>query len=135
MTQSELDWFYGGGAGQFFPEEWEKFAGLLGADEQHEIIGGYAKRLFGDDQTIQTNFARAWTGWETALASIESHTSQVAAPAAYACAFARIENHYFSNNGFLSVDGQIMRDIDIIKDIPGTIVQGRYDMICPPDTA
>ncbi|MEH6359295.1 MAG: prolyl aminopeptidase [Amylibacter sp.] len=135
MTQAELDWFYGGGAGQFFPEEWEKLTGLLPADERHDIIGGYAKRLFSDDPASQNNFARAWTGWETALASLESHTSPVTAPAAYACAFARIENHYFSNKGFLDVDGQIMRDIGMLKDIPGTIVQGRYDMICPPNTA
>lgn len=135
MTAYELDWFYGGGAARFFPEEWRAFVELLPEAERGNIIKGYAKRLFGDDDAEQVNFARAWTVWETALASIESHTSLTAAPAAYARAFARIENHYFKNNGFLHVDGQIMRDMHIIKDIPGTIVQGRYDMICPPDTA
>ncbi len=135
MTAYELDWFYGGGAARFFPEEWRTFTQLLPEAERGNIIEGYAKRLFGDDDTEQVKFARAWTAWETALASIESHISLNAAPAAYARAFARIENHYFKNNGFMHVDGQITRDMHIIKDIPGTIVQGRYDMICPPDTA
>lgn len=135
MTQSELDWFYNGGAARFFPEEWQKFVGLLPVEEQSDIIGAYSKRLFGDDKSEMVSFARAWTGWESALASLESHTSANMAPAAYASAFARIENHYFANKGFLNEDGYIMKNIDIIKDIPGTIVQGRYDMICPPDTA
>jgi proline iminopeptidase len=135
MTQRELDWFYDGGAGRFFPEEWQKFAGLLPPEEQDSIISSYAKRLFGKDHSDQVKFAQAWTGWESALASLESSVSTGTTPAAYARAFARIENHYFTNKGFLEMDGQIMRDMDNIKDIPGTIVQGRYDMICPPETA
>lgn len=135
MTQSELDWFYNGGAGRFFPEEWQNFVGLLPEQERDDLINAYSKRLFGSDDAAQIKFARAWTGWESALASLESHASPSVMPAAYARAFARIENHYFTNKGFLEVDGQIMRDIEILKDIPGTIVQGRYDMICPPDTA
>ncbi len=134
MTQSELDWFYNGGAARFFPEEWQKFVGLLPVEERSDVIGAYSKRLFGDDKSEMVSFARAWTGWESALASLASHTSANMAPAAYASAFARIENHYFVNKGFLNEDGYIMKNIDIIKDIPGTIVQGRYDMICPPDT-
>ncbi|MFK5998487.1 MAG: prolyl aminopeptidase [Rhodobacterales bacterium] len=135
MTQAELDWFYGGKAGWFFPEEWENFASLLPSDEREDMIAGYAKRLFGADESTKIDFARAWTGWESALASLESRCTPNATPAAYACAFARIENHYFSNKGFLDVDGQIMRDVGRLKDIPGTIVQGRYDMVCPPETA
>ena len=124
MTQSELDWFYNGGAARFFPEEWQKFVGLLPVEERSDIIGAYSKRLFGDDKSEMVSFARAWTCWESALASLASHTSANMAPAAYASAFARIENHYFANKGFLSEDGYIMKNIDIIKDIPGTIVQG-----------
>jgi len=135
MTQSELDWFYAGGAGRFFPEQWESFVGLLPKSERSDIIGAYGKRLFGHDTSEQVAFARAWTAWESALASLESHKSVSMAPAAYATAFARIENHYFTHNGFLEDDNYIMNRIDILKDIPGTIVQGRYDMICPPDTA
>ena len=111
MTQGELDWFYGGGAGKFWTEEWARFVAQ------------------------ETRFARAWSAWETALASIHSAGQGGAAPGDYARAFARLENHYFTNAGFLEFDGQILAHAGRIKHIPGTIVQGRYDMICPPDSA
>lgn len=135
MTQAELDWFYDGGAGRFFPEEWEKFVGLLPETEHNTVIESYAKRLFGKDEEVQTTFARAWTAWESALAMLETPAAATITPAAYARAFARIENHYFRHNGFLETDDHILRNIGCLQDIPGTIVQGRYDMICPPDTA
>lgn len=135
MTQAELDWFYAGGAARFFPDKWEHFVKDIPVNERHDLIAAYAKRLFGDDADEQIRFARAWTTWEGALASLESSGVGGMMPAAYARAFARIENHYFTNKGFLEVDGQIMRDMHIIQDIPATIVQGRYDMVCPPETA
>ncbi|MBR9864659.1 MAG: prolyl aminopeptidase [Rhodobacteraceae bacterium] len=135
MTKAELDWFYGGGAAAFFPDEWEHFAGLLPRNEQDDVIGNYAKRLFSKNEDIQIRFARAWTEWESALAALEQSPNRGVVPAAYALAFARIENHYFHNAGFLREDGQIFKDLHKIEHIPGSIVQGRYDMICPPQTA
>jgi proline iminopeptidase len=135
MTQAELDWFYGGGAGAFWPELWQRFAGMVPADERADLIGAYHKRLFSGNPAEEARFARAWTGWENALASIENEGLTGDAPSDYARAFARLENHYFVNHGFLEADGQILRDLPRINDIPGTIVQGRYDMICPPLTA
>ncbi|MCT8331335.1 prolyl aminopeptidase [Albidovulum sediminis] len=135
MTQAELDWFYGGGAGAFWPELWQRFAGMVPADERADLIGAYHKRLFSGNPAEEARFARAWTGWENALASIENEGLTGDAPSDYARAFARLENHYFVNHGFLETDGQILRDLPKIQDIPGTIVQGRYDMICPPLTA
>lgn len=135
MTQAELNWFYGGGAAAFFPEEWDAFAGLLPAEEQTDVIEGFAKRLFGPDEDEQVRFARAWTEWESALASLEASPNRGSVPSSYALAFARIENHYFRNAGFLREDGQILKDMHKISHIPGAIVQGRYDMICPPHTA
>ena len=135
MTQAELNWFYGGGAAAFFPEEWDHFVGLLPDDEQHDIIEAYARRLESDNEDIQTRFARAWTEWESALASLEQSSNRGTVPASYALAFAKIENHYFRNAGFLREDGQIFKDIGRIGNIPGSIVQWRYDMICPPHNA
>ena len=135
MTQAELQWFYGGGAGAFFPDEWDHFAGLLPEDEQDNIIDGYAKRLFGNDEDVQIRFARAWTEWESALAALEPSPNRGTVPASYALAFAKIENHYFRNAGFLDRDGQILHNMPLIEHIPGSIVQGRYDMICPPHMA
>lgn len=135
MTQTELTWFYGGGAAAFFPDEWDSFVGLLPYDERDNVIDNYAKRLFSGPEATQVQFARAWTEWESALAALERTPNHGSVPATYALAFAKIENHYFRNAGFLREDGQILKDIHKIENIPGHIVQGRYDMICPPQTA
>lgn len=135
MTQSELDWFYGGGAGKFWPEVWTRFEALVPEDERGDLIAAYNRRLFSGDVALETLFARAWSSWENALASIHSTGAGGEAPGEYARAFARLENHYFTNAGFLEFDGQILAHVGRIKHIPGVIVQGRYDMICPPDSA
>ncbi|SLN10998.1 Proline iminopeptidase [Aquimixticola soesokkakensis] len=135
MTQSELDWFYGGGAGRFWPDTWGNFTRLVPQDEQDDLIAAYHKRLFSGDLSQEIRFGRAWASWENGLASIESDGLGGEAPADYARTFARLENHYFTHKGFLEVDGQILRDIDRIAHVPGLIVQGRYDMICPPLSA
>ncbi|MDW4498031.1 prolyl aminopeptidase [Sulfitobacter sp. D35] len=135
MTQRELDWFYGGGAGRFWPEVWERFATMVPEDERDDLIAAYHKRLFCGDLPTETRFARAWSAWENALASIHSTGSASDSPGDYARAFARLENHYFSNAGFLDFDGQILAEMDKIENIPGVVVQGRYDMICPPEGA
>lgn len=135
MTRRELDWFYGGGAGAFWPELWAQFEGLVPDVERDDLIAAYNKRLFGANAVEQLRFARTWTAWENALASIDSHGAGMEGPAEYARAFARLENHYFVNGGFLSEDQQILNRMDRIAHIPGTIVQGRYDMICPPASA
>ena len=135
MTQRELDWFYGGGAGQFWPEVWARFRSLVPEDERGDLIAAYRRRLFSGDRAEETRFARAWAAWENTLASIENDGPGGESPAEYARAFARLENHYFSNNGFLDRDGWIMANIGRIAETPGHIVQGRYDMICPPAAA
>lgn len=135
MTQAELDWFYGGGAGQFFPEQWNLFESLIPEDEKDDLIAAYHRRLFSGDMMMETRFARAWANWENALASIDNDGPMGESPAQYARAFARLENHYFTHKGFLERDGQILHDMPMISHIPGTVVQGRYDMICPPASA
>jgi proline iminopeptidase len=135
MTPAELKWFYGGGAGQFFPDQWERFTAPIPEAERGGLIGAYNRRLFSGDVAEETRFARAWASWENSLASIEHEGPAGESPAEYARAFARLENHYFINGGFLERDGQILDGIPRISDIPATIVQGRYDMICPPVSA
>jgi len=134
-ASTELDWFYGGGAGQFWPEAWEAFSGAIPKEERGDLIGAYHRRLFGDIEADTVKFSRTWTSWENTLATLESTGRPSKTPAYYARAFARIENHYFINKGFLETDQYIMENMYKIKDIPGYIVQGRYDMICPPHTA
>ncbi|RBI84700.1 prolyl aminopeptidase [Rhodosalinus halophilus] len=135
MTRAELDWFYGGGAGLFWPETWARFVEPIPEDERDDLIAAYHRRLFSGDPRTETRFARAWTAWENALASVQSNGAGGEAPGEYARAFARLENHYFSNAGFLEEDGHILNRMDRIRHIPGHIVQGRYDMICPPRRA
>jgi proline iminopeptidase len=135
MTKAELAWFYGGGAGQFFPDQWERFTAPVPPDERGDLIAAYHRRLFSGDLPLETRYARAWAGWENALASIEHEGPAGESPADYARAFARLENHYFTHAGFLETDGQILQNLPLIADIPATIVQGRYDMICPPASA
>ncbi len=135
MTQSELDWFYAGGAGKFWPELWSRFCELVPENERDDLIKAYHKRLFSGNREEETHFARMWSGWENALASIQSNGSVGSSPGDYARAFARLESHYFLNGGFLHVDGQILANMERISHIPGVIIQGRYDMICPPQKA
>ena len=135
MMRRELDWFYGGGAGAFFPDLWRHFSGIVPEDERGDLIAAYHRRLFSGDILQETRFGRAWAQWENALASVEHDGPVGESPADYARAFARLENHYFTHHGFLEEDGQILRDLPRIADIPAVIVQGRYDMICPPLSA
>ena len=133
--RSELDWFYGGGAGQFFPDLWAQFIAPIPEDERGDLIAAYHKRLFSGDHLQETRHARIWALWENALASVEYDGFPGESPPDYAHAFARLENHYFLNGAFLETDGQILRDRGRIEHIPATIVQGRMDMICPPISA
>ncbi len=135
MTQAELDWFYGGGVARFWPEQWAKFISLLPVDEQSDVIRAYNKRLFSGDHATEVLYARAWSKWENALASIHNSGATGESPGEYARAFSRLENHYFINAGFLETNGQILQQMDHIAHIPGHIIQGRYDMICPPESA
>ncbi|ESW61351.1 MAG: proline iminopeptidase [Rhodobacter sp. CACIA14H1] len=135
MTRQELDWFYGGGAGAFFPELWAKFVNVIPADERGDLIAAYHRRLFSGNVMEETRYGRIWANWENALASIHHDGPLGESPAEYARAFARLENHYFHNGGFLEEDGWILREKSRIKHIPATIIQGRYDMICPPVSA
>ncbi|MCC0063420.1 MAG: prolyl aminopeptidase [Defluviimonas sp.] len=135
MTRAELDWFYGGGAGAFWPDLWRHFTEPVPEAERGDLIAAYHRRLFCGDASVEARFARSWANWENALASISNEGVLGDAPGDYARAFARIENHYFHHDGFLEQNGQILRDAHRLRGIPTKIVQGRYDMICPPVSA
>ena len=132
-TQGELDWFYGGGAGRFFPDLWAQFRDPIPESEQNDLIAAYHRRLFSDDTGRQGRYAQPWLMWENALAGLQS-AAVSHAPPDYARAFARLENHYFTNRCFLD-EGQLLRDRHRIEHLPAVIVQGRYDMVCPPLSA
>lgn len=135
MTQAELDWFYGGGAARFYPDAWEEFTRPIPTAEHSNLIAAYHSRLTGPDEVQQVSFARPWVRWENATAILRPSRGSGPMNGTYARAFARIESHYFMHRGWLQADDQILSQIGKISDIPGTIVQGRYDIICPPQTA
>jgi proline iminopeptidase len=135
MTEAEIAWFYGGGAGNFFPELWSRFANAIPPDERDDLVRAYHRRLFSGNLMEETRFGRIWANWENALASVHSDGPMGESPADYARAFSRLENHYFYNAGFLEEDGWIIKQRHRIRHIPCVIVQGRFDMICPPVSA
>ena len=133
-TRAELDWFYGGGAARFFPDLWAQFRLPIPVDEQDDLIAAYRKRLFCGEYPTEARYARVWAMWENALATIDYDGLVGESPTDYARAFARLENHYFSHDCFID-EGQILRDRAKIEHIRAIIVQGRFDMICPPESA
>ena len=133
--KEELDWFYAGGAGKFWPDLWARFTSLVPQDERHDMIAAYNRRLFSGDIALETRYAKAWSSWENTLASIGNESPVGENPAEYARAFARLENHYFFHRGFLDEDRHLLNRMDLLRDVPGTIIHGRYDMICPPSSS
>lgn len=136
LRRFELDWYYQSGASLIFPDKWEKFLAPIPQAERGDMIAAYASRLTGSDRAAQIEAARAWSVWEGETITLLPDPAIAAQHGgdAYALAFARIENHYFTHGGWLD-EGQLIRDAGRLKDIPGVIVQGRYDVATPAVTA
>jgi proline iminopeptidase len=140
LRRWELDWFYQnpGGAAALYPDLWERYVAPIPEGERHDMIRAYYRRLTSTDRKVVIEAAMAWSVWEGATSYLQQnpdYISKFAADAQYAAAFARIECHYFINNGFLRQDDQLLADIDRIRHIPAVIVQGRYDVVCPMRSA
>ncbi len=133
LRRKELLWFYQDGASHILPEAWESFVQPIPVEERGDMIAAYHARLTGDQAQVKLACARAWSMWEGAALSLLPDPGRVAAfgQPDYATAFARIECHYFINHGFFESDGQLIERAHILRDIPCTIVHGRYD-ICTP---
>ncbi len=133
LRRAELEWFYQAGAHWIFPESFEPYQAMIPADERHDMIGAYYRRLTGDDQDARLAAAKAWSMWEASALSLYPDPLRVShfGADAYALAFARIECHYFVNRGFFDHDDQLLRNVSRIRHIRATIVHGRYD-ICTP---
>jgi proline iminopeptidase len=131
----ELEWFYQdpGGAAALFPDLWEHYLAPLSAEERKDCIGSYYKRLTSEDSDTLLEAARAWSIWESALSYMKLNKNYVkrAGDADFAAAFARIECHYFTNGAFLDRESRLLDDVPKIRHIPATIVQGRFDVVCP----
>ncbi len=134
-TPDEIDWFLHG-MGQFFPIAHQQFVAHLARHERGDLLATYVRRLFGEDAQQRLLAARAWNHYESSCVHLWPQPPEPddASSDATALAVARLEAHYFQHRGFLAPD-QLLRGVDRLRDIPALIVQGRYDVICPPATA
>jgi len=136
LQRKELDWFYQSGASFLFPEAWEKFVSILSSSERKNIMHAYKKRLTSRNAGTRIEAARAWWAWEEEtlrlIPSVQENTKRPSDK--FILAFASIENHYFTNGGFVK-EGQLIRNAKKLSNIPGNIIHGRYDVICPASTA
>src|SRR6056300_652234 len=138
LRKKELDWFYQDGASKIFPEAWEKFLEPIDINQRYNLMSAYHKIFTSDDEDKKLAAAIAWSVWEGSTSSLSYNpdTANSFSDPKFALAFALIENHYFVNKGFLKHENQLIETgIDIIRHIPTTIVQGRYDIVCPMTTA
>ncbi len=137
LRRWELEWFYQKGCDALYPDAWDDYLAAIPQVEHGDLMSAYYRRLTSTDMPTRLAAAVAWTTWESRTSFLLPDAGHVAATQAdeFALAFARIECHYFVNGGFFEVDGQLLRDVDRIRHIPATIVQGRYDVVCPMRSA
>ena len=137
LRRWELEWFYQEGTSRVFPDAWESYLAAIPEVEHHDLISAYHRRLTSDDEPTRLAAARAWSVWEgsTSFLRLDPDFIDSHEDARFALAFARIECHYFVNGGFFEVEDQLLRDAHRIKNIPGAIVHGRYDVVCPLQNA
>jgi proline iminopeptidase len=136
LQRSEIEWYYEAGASLFFPEKWKPFVDSIAVEERGDLVSAYHRRLTSTDRATQLAAARAWSLWEGETITLlpDPDVRDLHSGNEFALAFARIENHYFVHGGWLS-EGQLLRDAVNLAGVPGIIIQGRYDMACPPATA
>jgi proline iminopeptidase len=134
-TRAEIDWFLNG-IRWFFPEVHAEFVAPIPEGERGDLLQAYAKRLFSDDPAVYAPAARNWSRYEGRClflrpdpAAIDDFSSDTVS-----LGIGRLEAHYFLHDGFFS-DDQLIRNLDRIRHLPAVIVQGRYDVVCPPLTA
>jgi proline iminopeptidase len=134
-TPAEIDWFLNG-IKWFYPEVHAQFVEQIPEQERGDVLHAYAKRLFSDDPAVYLPAARTWSRYEGSSLFLRPDPEAVEdfSSEAVSLGLARLEAHYFLNDGFLN-DDQLVRNVDRIRHLPAVIVQGRYDMVCPPLSA
>jgi proline iminopeptidase len=137
LRNSELKWFYQEGASALFPDRFEHYRAVIPPNERHDYLAAFHKRLTGDNRDEMVKAARAWSVWEAATSFLHVNSDMIGKweGEKFAIAIARIECHYFVNKGFFETDDQLLRNVGRIRHIPGVIVQGRYDVVCPMQSA
>jgi len=137
LRQKELDWFYQEGASKIFPDAWESFVAIIPHQKRNNLMVAYNEIFNGKDENLKLEAAINWSRWEAATSKLVQNNSLIDefSDPYFALAFALIENHYFINKGFLNSEDQLIKGIEKIRHIPAKIIQGRYDVVCPMETA
>jgi proline iminopeptidase len=137
VRKKEIQWYYQEGASAMYPDLWEEYRDHIPAAERGNFVKAYYQRLTSPDPAVRLAAAKPWTAWEMGTSRLYTDPAFVAATVTddFALKFARIECHYFMNDGFFKSDNWILENIDRIRHIPAVIVQGRYDVVCPPMSA
>jgi len=133
LRQKELRWFYQEGASYIFPDAWEEYLKPIPPEERDDMLAAYYRRLTSSDRSTRLAAAKAWSIWEASTSKMfpDPDLIQKFGENDFADAFARIECHYFVNQGFFDPQDQLLLNLDRIRHIPAVIVQGRYDVVCP----
>ncbi|MEJ2115839.1 MAG: prolyl aminopeptidase [Gammaproteobacteria bacterium] len=134
--QRDIQWFYQDGASYIFPDLWEDYIKVIAEEERADLVNAYYKRLTSSEEKIRLDAARAWSTWEGGTSNLITKPSVLNhfADDHIALSLARIECHYFVNNSFMR-DNQLTEEAYKLKNIPGVIVHGRYDVVCPLEQA
>jgi proline iminopeptidase len=139
LRKEEIQWFYQEGSSWMFPDAWEEFFNHIPAAERGDMLRAYYKRLTSTDDTVRRAAAKVWSVWEGRTSCLIPNAELIARTAGddFALAFARIESHYFMNDGWLTEGRELLapKNVEKIRKIPGVIVQGRYDVVCPAKSA
>lgn len=137
LRETEIRWFYQAGASYLFPDAWAHYIQPIPPDERDDLVAAYYRRLTSDDSAIQLEAAKAWSIWEASTSKLIPDPDLVERFSVddFAIAFARIECHYFMNGGFFDGPNHLLDHVAKIRHLPGVIVQGRYDVVCPMKTA
>lgn len=137
LRKKELDWFYQEGASRLFPDAWQPYYEFIPEAERNDFIKAYYKRLTGPDTSQRKEAAKRWSVWEASTSCLIPNPKMIEEVGEdhFADAFARIESHYFVNKGFFESEDFILKNVEQIRSIPGVIVQGRYDVVCPAESA
>lgn len=137
LRRKELLWFYQEGASWLFPEAWDEYLAPIPEVERGDLMSAYYRRLTSEDAELRMRAARAWSVWEGSTSKLRPDPKLIErfSGDSFAEAFARIECHYFVNGAFLRSDTQLLDDVARIAQLPGVIVQGRYDAVCPAASA
>ena len=133
VRKKEIDWFYQEGANNIFPDRWESFSAPIPVEKRDNLMQAYYEILTGDDHSKKIEAAKAWSTWEGSTVRLMQDENFISdfSDEKFAEAFARIECHYFMNNCWFNSNNHLIENVDKIRHIPGVIIHGRYDIICP----